>query len=146
MPTIAFGCKTCATILIHEQDTRRAKNMCLITGCDVISLYPAFSRKIRKIQPEAPHPAATRKTSGSVKGKRKTRQCCATSTVRINPDSAPPMLKRCKMINGEAAWGPSATFSSRMDVIQNFLERTLLRSDVANMERYFFDSVEGGLH
>ena len=63
--------------------------------------------------------------------------------VRINPDSAPPMLKRCKMKNGEAAWGPSATFSSRMDVIQNFLERTLLRSDVANMERYFFDSVGG---
>ena len=63
--------------------------------------------------------------------------------VRINPDSAPPMLKRCKMKNGEAAWRPSATFSSRMDVIQNFLERTLLRSDVANMERYFFDSVGG---
>jgi len=66
--------------------------------------------------------------------------------VRINPDSAPPMLKRCKMINGEAARRPSATFSSRMDAIQNFPERTLLRSDVANMERYFFDSVEGGLH
>ena len=62
--------------------------------------------------------------------------------LRVNPDSDPPMLKRCKMTNGEAAWGPSATFSSRMDVIQNFLEYTLPRSDVVNMERYFFDSVD----
>ena len=61
--------------------------------------------------------------------------------LRIKPDAAPPMLKRCKMAHGEAAWKPSPAISLRMDVIQSFLERTLPKNDVENMEKYFFDSI-----
>ena len=64
--------------------------------------------------------------------------------LRINPDIAPPMLKRCKMASGEAAWKGSPAFLSRMDVIQNFLESTLLRDDaVDGLEVYRWGSLDG---
>ena len=64
--------------------------------------------------------------------------------LRINPDIAPPMLTRCKMASGEAAWKGSPAFSSRMDVIQNFLERTLRRVDaVEALEVYRWGSLDG---